>query len=249
MNNILCSVAEWKSVRASGSFAFHHVRVKFRWSANGLARVVDDEIEPWQTLQQLSAQVLDAGRVAHVETEDFQAMSPLAEIRLLRVTARRIARKASGHDEPRTGAQKFETGLIADLHASTGEQRDAAIQVGQFGPFVEIELRAWWTHLIVKMVDGREFLFLNVAMLRIYLRWFTLIEIRRWKDVRRREHGFPSKGPNSGFIEDGICPGRSRGYLFAPGGAHPSPARDGVGMVDVCDGTVKTLTVLGRRLA
>ena len=149
------------------SLALHHVRVKLRRTANGLAGVVDDEIEPRKSLEQLPAEGLDAGRVAHVQSEDFEAMPPLAEIRFLRVALGRIAREARGDDQPRARAQQLEARLIADLHASAGQQRDAAAQVRQFGSLVEIELRARRTHLIVEMVDHRELLLADVAMLRI----------------------------------------------------------------------------------
>ena len=79
-----------------------------------------------------AAKRFDAGRVAQVESEDFEAIPPLAEIRFPRITLRRIAGKASGHDQLAPGAQQLQAGLIADLDASAGQQRDAAAQIGQF---------------------------------------------------------------------------------------------------------------------
>ena len=104
--------------------------------------------------------------------------------------------------------------MITDLHASAGQEGDAATKVCQFGSLVEIELCTRRTHLIVEMMNGRELLFADVAVLRIqrfrvFLRTFSLVKIRRRKDIGACEHGLPSKSPNPRRIEDGIDASRA----------------------------------------
>ena len=130
---------------------------------HGLAGVVDDEVEAIARGQQLAAERLDARRVAQVESEDLEAIAPLGEVRLLRVARRGVAREARRDDELRAGAQQLEAGLIADLHAPAGEQRDAAAQVGELGALGEVDLRARRAQLIVEVMD-RVVLLADVAV-------------------------------------------------------------------------------------
>src|SRR5262245_17849648 len=124
-------------------------------------------------------------------------MAPSIEIRFLRVATGGIAGEARGNDQLGSGAQQLEARLITDLNASAGEQRHATAQISQFGSLVEIERRARRAHLIVEMVDGRELLFANVAMLRIHFSGVrVLVEIRGRKDSGAREYRLPSKRPN-----------------------------------------------------
>src|SRR3546814_11464600 len=52
----------------------------------------------------------------------------------LRCIARgRVAREARGDDQLGAGAQQFQAGLVADLDAAAGEQRNAAAQGGGLG--------------------------------------------------------------------------------------------------------------------
>jgi hypothetical protein len=133
------------------------VRVKLRRASNRLTRVVDDEIEPWKRFQQLPAQRLDAGRVAQIQSEDLESIAPLVEIRFLRVTPRRIRGKRVVTIKRAPARNSLRPGLIADLHAPAGQQCHAAMQVGQLGALVEIELRTRRTHLIVEMVEVENF--------------------------------------------------------------------------------------------
>ena len=102
----------------------------------------------------LAAERLHARRVAQVETEDLEPMAPVAEVGLLRVARRGVARKARGDDEVRAGAQELQAGLVADLHAPAGQQRDAAAQVRQLGARGEVHVGAGGAQLIVE-VRGR----------------------------------------------------------------------------------------------
>ena len=103
---------------------------------------------------QLAAERLDARRVAQVEAEDLEAIAPLVEVRLARVAHRRIAREARGDDDVGAAAQQLEAGLVADLDAPAGEQRDPAAQIGELGALGEVERRAGRAQLIVEVVDA-----------------------------------------------------------------------------------------------
>ena len=144
---------------------FHHVAIEVGRPAHGLARVVDDEVEARAGGEQLAAERLDARRVAQIEAEDLEAMSPLAEVGLAGVPLRRVARKPRRDDDVRAGAQQLERGLIADLDAAAGDQRDTSAQIGQLGALAEVERRAVGTELIVEVVNDGEVLLADVAML------------------------------------------------------------------------------------
>ena len=108
--------------------ARHHVRVEIRRPPHGLAGVVDDEVEPVRVGEQLAAERFDAGRVPQIEAEDLEAIAPLLEVRLLRVPRGRVARKPRRDDQLRAASQQLQAGLVADLHAPAGQQRDAAAE-------------------------------------------------------------------------------------------------------------------------
>src|SRR5580704_14619406 len=145
------------------------MRVKLRRAPNSLARIIDDEIQAWMGLQQMAAEAFHAGRMPQVKPKDFETMPPLFEIRFLCIAPRRITGEAGSDDQSRSRSQQFKARLITDLHASAGQQRHTATQVREFGTLLEIELRARRTHLVVKMVNGRELLLADVAMVRIDL--------------------------------------------------------------------------------
>ena len=139
----------------------------------------------------MPAKRLHAGRVAQVQSENFQPLAPFLEIRLGRVTHRRVARETRGDDELRAAAQQLDAGLIADFHASAGEQRHAPAQVGQFAALAPVQFRAGRAKLVVEMVDLRVILLADVAILRLdglveigIVRHFLLLESRaaerRW---------------------------------------------------------------------
>jgi hypothetical protein len=82
--------------------------------------------------------------MAQVEPVDLQPMAPVTEVRFLGVTRSRVARKARGDDKFSARAQQFQARLIADLHATAGQQRDAAAQVHQLGALGVVERGAGW---------------------------------------------------------------------------------------------------------
>ena len=95
-------------------------------AAHGLARVVDDEVEPVARRVEVVAERLDARRVAQIEAEDLEPVAPLVEVGFARVPQRRVAREAGRDDQLGAGAQELDAGLVADLHPAAGEQRHPA---------------------------------------------------------------------------------------------------------------------------
>src|SRR5688572_32370275 len=154
-----------------GGLARHHVGVEAGRTPHGLTRVVDDEVETGARREELAAEGLDAGRMAQVEAEDLEAMTPFSKVRLAGVTRRRIPREARGHDQVCTAAQQLESRLVADLHAPAGEQRDAATEIGQLGALAKVQLRARRTQLIVEVMDQRVLLLADVAVLELAGLW------------------------------------------------------------------------------
>src|SRR3974390_3719270 len=97
------SPAFLREILQRSGFAGHHVLIEFRWTADGLAGVVDNEIEAGLRSQHVPAERLDARRMAQVEAEDFEAMAPILEIRLPGVAGGGISWKAGGNDKFRSG--------------------------------------------------------------------------------------------------------------------------------------------------
>ena len=108
----------------------HHVLVERGRSPDGLARVVDHEVETGTSGGDVVAERLDARRVAEVEAEHLEPVTPVVEVGLPCVPQRGVAREAGGHDQLGAGTEELDPGLIPDLHPTTGEQRDPSAQVG-----------------------------------------------------------------------------------------------------------------------
>ena len=86
-------------MRRSG-FARHHVLIEFRWPAHGLAGVVDDEIQAMLRRQQVPAEGFDAGCVAKVQAENFQAMTVALTAAYAVTCVEPCSMKAGGGGEP-----------------------------------------------------------------------------------------------------------------------------------------------------
>ena len=145
--------------------AVEHVPVEGRRAPHGLARVVDDEVEPVAGRQEVRAEGLDARRVPQVEPEDLEPVAPVLEVRLGGVAARPHRAGTGGDDQRGAGAQQLDPGLVADLHAPAGEQRDAAAQVGRLRPLGVVEVAARRAHLVVERVQLPVRLLADVAVL------------------------------------------------------------------------------------
>jgi len=231
-----------------GAFAFHHVGVEFGGAADGLAGVIDDEVEVGARREEFAAEGFDAGGVAEVEAEDFEAMAPDGEVWFLGVAVGGIAGEAGGDDELRAGAEELEAGLVADFDASAGEEGDAAMEVGEFGALDEVVLGAGGAHLVVEVVDDGELLLADVAVLGFDgLAGFGFVGV----DVLRREAG---GGEDVGGGEDGLAAEGADAGIFAGGvdalgfgftafallGFQAGAAGDGVGVEVLGDEVLET---------
>src|SRR5262249_21928636 len=111
-------------------------------AADRLARIVDDEVEPITTAEQVAAEHLHARRVPEIDAVDREPGAPLTEIRLARIASRGVAGKPRGGDDVRAGAEEHDRGLVADLHARSGDQTDAAGEVRRLMPLRPVEVCA-----------------------------------------------------------------------------------------------------------
>lgn len=127
--------------------------VEVGWAADGLAGVVDDEVEAAAGGVEVVAQGLDARGVAQVEAVDLEAVAPLVEVGLAGVADRRVAGEPGGDDELGAGPQQLDAGLVADLDPPAGEQGDPAGEVGGLGALALVERGARRAQLVVEVVD------------------------------------------------------------------------------------------------
>jgi hypothetical protein len=122
-----------------------------------------------------------------VEAVDLEPVGPLAEIGLASVAGRRVARKPRSDDQTRACAEKLDPCLVADFHAATGEQSDAATQVRELRTLPEILLGAGDAQAVVEMVDRREFLLADVTNTRVFSFGIGLVVGVELVRFRRRE--------------------------------------------------------------
>jgi hypothetical protein len=190
--------------------------------------------------------------MAEVEAEDLEPVRPLTEVRFLRIAHCRVAREACRDDEMGARAQQLEPGLIPDLHASAGQQRHPAAQVGKLGALREVELRARRTELIVEVMDDRVLLFTDVTVLQLPGSWLITMEILRresprGKHIGRREYGFAAKRSDSGLRPHVIVPLHQRGPALALP-RRLEPPRITVGAGDARDRLEKPLAIVLRHV-
>ena len=133
----------------------HHVRVEVGRPPDRLAGVVDDEVQSVAGRDQVAAEGFDARRVAQIQPEDLEPVSPVAEVGFLRVASSGVARKAGRDDEMCAGSEEDQSGLVSDLHASTGQQRHASAQIRELGARGEVDVGAAGAQLVVEGVEGR----------------------------------------------------------------------------------------------
>jgi len=143
------------------------VRVEPRRTPHGLAGVVDLEVEPRQRRVQPPAEQLDARGVAQVHPVDGEPVPPGREVRLARVTRRRVAREPGAGHDPAAGAQEQQGGLVADLHAGAGDQRHAPAQVRRRRPARAVLVAAGAAQLIVERVEPPVGRLADVALARL----------------------------------------------------------------------------------
>ena len=231
-----------------------HVPVEVRRPAHGLARVVDDEVEPVARLVQVPAELLDARRVTQIEAEDLEPIAPVVEVGLLRVPGRRVPRKPRRHDQRGSGSQQLDPGLVADLHPSAREQRDAAAEVGGLGPLGVVEVAAREAELVVERVDLDVALLADVAVLEIdHLSALGVVdlalhEVVRREHVRRREHRLLAQDADARLGEHVLVVPLLRRLLPATERLPPLAALDDIGVEDVPGRGEQPMPVLERQV-
>ena len=173
----------------------------------------------------MPAERLDARGVAQIQSEDLEPVAPLLEIGFPRVTQRAVARKARRDDEARAGPQQLDPGLVADLHASPGEQRDPAREVRGLRTLRVVAIGTARTQLVVEVVDERVLLLADVAVSPVLEvcdvgHRFALGRIPgRCEDVRCREHRLGPQRSDPGLAERGLIASDLLGALTTLAGA------------------------------
>src|SRR4051794_6584 len=107
---------------------------------------------------------------------------------------------------------------------------------------MKVEFGARWAHLIVKMVEYGEFLFADVAMLRVdrggaFLP--LLLKVFGSKCVGDCEIGLPAECSNPRLVQRGLRALYSFRGPFTRDGLHVSPPRNRIGKVGFRDGPLK----------
>ncbi|TPW15190.1 MAG: hypothetical protein FD127_938 [Acidimicrobiaceae bacterium] len=225
----------------------HHVTVEVGGPPDGLARVVDDEVESVAGFDEVMAESLDTRRVAQIETEDLETMAPLREVGLARISPRRVAWETSGDDEMGAGAQQLDACLVSDLHPAAGEQCHPAAQVGCLSSFGEVEVGTWGTHLVVERMDLRVLLLADVAVLRVQRLTFVRFHRNGREHVRSGEHRPGPKRPDAGARQRALISQDLLGLELTALRLDLAPSLLDVGRVHVAGSTQQTRAILERQ--
>lgn len=229
-----------------GQFTIHHVGIEIGRAPDGLAGVVDDEIETVARGNEMGAEGLDTGGVAEIEPEDLKTVAPFGEVGFLGITFGGIAGEPGGDDQACAAAQEFESGLVPDLDAAAGEQGDPAAQVGELGAFEGVEVTAFGAELVVEVMDLGEVAFADVAAVG-FLEFGALGgDETGWRgDVGRGEDGIAAELTDGGLVELGLFT-FDLGEALAPGaGAADATTDVGVGVEDLAGDTAQAGEFLG----
>jgi len=221
------------------------VLIEVGWSADCLAGVVDDEVEAGAGAEELGAEGFDAGGVAEVEAVNLKAVAPFGEVGLGGIALSGVAGEARGDDEFGPGAQEFEAGLVADFDAASGEESDAAVEVGEFRATGEVEVGARGAHLVVEVVDRGELLLADVAVSGL-VRFGLGGGLRRRREVVGRcEDGPAAERSDAGLVEDRFVALNFRVRAALLRGFDGDAAGRRIRVVNLGDSAVKALAVFG----
>jgi hypothetical protein len=225
------------------ALAGHHVFVEVGRAADGLAGVADDEIEAVACGKQMTAEGFDAGSVAEIKAEDFEAVRPGIEIGLSGVAGCGVARETSGDDEMRARPQEFDARLIADFNAPTGKERDTAREVGEFRALAEVEFRAGGAELVIEMMNDRVVALADIAVLRLAhfadVRPITVGVFGEFfvrSGVGAGEDGFATESADAGLGENGLVFLNAVRALFSLMCFEKTSPFDGVAAIDLAGG-------------
>jgi hypothetical protein len=168
------------------------VRVERGRPADGLARVVDQDVEPGERALEVAREDLDGGGVPQVQAVDVQAVLPVREVALARVALRGVVGEARGGDHRSTGAEHLEGGLEADLDPRPRDHGDPAVEGDGLEALVVIEGRAIGAQRVIEEVEAREVRLADVAALRLLQRrTFGGGGVRGLPPARPRRRGEP----------------------------------------------------------
>ena len=134
----------------------HEVVVETRRTAHRLARVVHDEVEMRQRLEEVRAERLDARCVAQVDAVDPQPVAPRLEVRLGGVAFRGVGGEARQDDDLAPGAEQQNRRLEPDLHPGARHDGDAPPQVPFLCALHVVEVATGHAHLVVEVMDRGE---------------------------------------------------------------------------------------------
>ncbi len=236
-----------------GSLAVHHVAVEVRWAAHGLARVVDDVIEPIARRQHVPAERLDARGVAQVESEHLESVTPLGEVGLGCVPCRSVTRETGGHDERDTASQQLDSRLVTDLHPPARQERDPAGEVGELAAFGVVELGALRAQLVVEVVHLVVLGLADVTVLRFDgfavrgLVDVVLHETAGGVDVGGGEHGLFAQRANPRLCQHRLVALHLRRATLALERLRSNASFLGIGEEHVAGGVDQVDLLLGRQ--
>ena len=91
-------------------------------AADGLRRIVDEDVEPWKHTQKVGRKELDRRGMPKVEAIELKTVTPLVEVRLTRVTPGSVRGEACGADDSCACTQKLERHVVPDLDAGAGDE-------------------------------------------------------------------------------------------------------------------------------
>ncbi len=105
-------------------------RVRLGRTPYGLGGVVDQDVERPALAAQLLADAEDLTRIAQIHRDDGQPVPPRRAAGDGAEPAQRVGREPRGDEQFGTVAQHHQRELETDLHASAGQQRPPAAQIG-----------------------------------------------------------------------------------------------------------------------
>ena len=152
--------------RVQLSLLGQQVRVVAHRPAHGLARVVDDDVQPRQRLVEHRAERLEAPHVAQVDGVHVQPLLPNLKVVLRGVPPVRVRGEARGGQQRGAGSEELEPYFEADLDPGAGQKRNLAGQVRGQTAHLPVHRRARFAKLRVEVVQLREPSLARVALPR-----------------------------------------------------------------------------------
>ena len=155
-----------RTVRQRSELGIDERLVRARRAADGLGRVVDQDVER-PGGGDILGEPDDLRRIAQVDADDLEPVDPLGRIGQAAEAAHGVAREARRDRRVRAVAQQAQRDVHADLRAAAGEQRALAGEVGARVALRVAHRRAGRAQLVVERVDDRVGLLADVAGARL----------------------------------------------------------------------------------